>query len=78
MSKAKSNEYVSMGCVGGDCPKCKNKMERRKRIKPPTGKSYFYTEWDYCRPCQHVQHYDQFKSANWQEEELQHQFFKSI
>lgn len=49
---------------GNDCKKCRVPMERRShkdgfRVKP-TQYQYF-TEWDYCKPCGHVQHYEVFK-----------------
>lgn len=77
--KGKIRSYVKVLGEGNVCPKCKISMERRKRTKPPTnGKSYFYTEWDYCPKCSHVQHYEQYKSGVWQEAETQASFFKSI
>ena len=49
---------------GEVCPKCGREMERRSHR--PTEKSYLlkpyhYSEWDYCKPCGHVQHYEKYK-----------------
>jgi len=52
---------------GKKCPKCSDFMERRghlendERVKQ---KVYYFTEWDYCKACVHVQHYDHFKVSN--------------
>jgi hypothetical protein len=46
------------------CPKCNELMERRKhRVigAKQLNKTYYYSEWDYCKPCGHLQHYEQFK-----------------
>lgn len=45
------------------CPKCSNPMERRRHSQDPTT-YYFFTEWDYCKPCRHLQHYSEFKQRN--------------
>jgi hypothetical protein len=52
---------------GEQCPHCKKTMQRRghttisdKQLKQP----YYYSEWDYCYPCKHVQHYEKFKVFN--------------
>lgn len=63
---------------GNKCPKCKKVMERRERIKMPKNKTYYFTEWDYCLNCKFVQHYDEFKSFDWQEDERQQSFLRSI
>ena len=50
--------------LGNDCPKCGQKMERRKHNKNEKkylNRAYYYTEWDYCKSCNYVQHYNQFK-----------------
>jgi hypothetical protein len=44
-----------------DCPKCRKPMERRRHREIPLTK-YFYSEWDYCRWCKHVQHYEEFRN----------------
>jgi len=73
-----TKEAIKIG-MGEICKKCGELMERRKRIKPPkNGKTYFYTEWDYCKPCGHMQHYQKYKSGVWQEAEAQRSFFKDL
>jgi hypothetical protein len=49
------------------CPKCKQLMQRRshsflttKILKQP----FYFKEWDYCRGCKHLQHYEEFKVWN--------------
>ena len=49
------------------CPKCKLPMERRCHGLNETvylTKTYYYSEWDYCGRCRHVQHYERFKVFN--------------
>lgn len=73
-----SNKAIKIG-IGDKCPKCNEDMERRSHPKHWINKkSFFYTEWDYCIDCKHVQHYDRFKSADWQEQERQDNFMKNI
>lgn len=38
-------------------------MERRYREPKhdKKDKSYGFTEWDFCKECQYVQHYDMYK-----------------
>ncbi len=46
------------------CPKCSRYMERRKHqkiTKQLLAKAYYFSEWDVCRPCKHVQHYEKYK-----------------
>lgn len=79
MSKrGKLKHYAIVSGEGESCPKCFVKMERRKRIKKPENKNYWFTEWDYCKSCSHVQHYDKFKSSEWIEAERQKSFFDSL
>lgn len=63
--------YIIENLKSEMCPKCHNPMQRRKRVKPPIDKTYFFTEWDYCRNCRHVQHYEKYKSTDWKERETQ-------
>lgn len=73
-----SNKSIVIG-KGNECPKCSKLMERKKH--PPhwkNTKTYFYTEWDYCKPCGHVQHYDEFKSIAWREAESRESFFRDM
>ena len=45
------------------CPKCKKYMERRRHamLTEKILSGGFFSEWDYCPECSHVQHYDKFK-----------------
>lgn len=61
------NRKLNKGIVsssGNNCPKCHQPMERRKRTKTPE-KQFYFTEWDYCIGCKHIQHYDEFKCDLW-------------
>jgi hypothetical protein len=43
-------------------------MERRNHSVDETGmmhKAYYCSEWDYCKPCRHIQHYEKFKVLNY-------------
>ncbi len=48
--------------TGNKCPKCDRNMERRKHgeliFKKAGG---YFSEWDYCASCGHVQHYERFR-----------------
>jgi len=49
------------------CPKCDQEMERRKHRPNEIAhlsKPYYFSEWDYCKNCRHVQHYEKFKVFN--------------
>lgn len=49
------------------CPKCNKEMERRNHKPAETAylkKAYYYSEWDYCGRCKHVQHYERYKIRN--------------
>ena len=79
MSKrGKIKRYARRKGDGKECPKCKVLMERRERIIPPVNKSYFYKEWDYCLKCGHIQHYPEFMSEDWKEDERQQTFLSSL
>jgi hypothetical protein len=62
---------------GNPCPKCKKPMERRGHSVRPKN-NWYYTKWDFCKNCKHLQHYDEFRSSEWQEKEQQDLFFNSI
>lgn len=73
-----SNKAIIVG-KGEKCPKCFQEMEHRKH--PPhwvNRKSYYYKEWDYCKKCNHVQHYEKYKSSEWIEQERQDSFFRDL
>jgi hypothetical protein len=47
-----------------ECPKCHQLMERRKHKtigEKQLNKTFYFSEWDYCRPCNHVQFYEEYK-----------------
>lgn len=88
-------KYLIKEGSGEMCPKCKSQMQRRmhnglreKQINAP----YYFSEWDYCIQCNHVQLYEMFKVLNnnesarlytrkqdaYQERAQQMKFFKSI
>jgi hypothetical protein len=44
-----------------NCPKCRRPMVTRSHPpdwKPRPGQPYYFSSWDYCRPCGHTQHYE--------------------
>jgi uncharacterized protein with PIN domain len=65
MSK-KNKSSVSIG-EGNNCPKCNKPMERREH-KAITAKilnqPFYFSEWDYCKPCGHIQMYEYKKVWN--------------
>lgn len=65
--KTRRKRYTSIG-IGNKCPKCKNDMERRSHSEIPK-KTWYYEKWDYCKPCGHIQHYEEFKSLEWKKSE---------
>ena len=49
------------------CKECGEIMERRKHsyLSPELlDKPYYFTEWDYCKKCGYVQHYERYKIKN--------------
>lgn len=65
--KTKSTKQLSQNDMSSSepsCPKCKNQMERRfkegRKLKP--NQNYFFSQWDFCRSCGHVQHYEKYKT----------------
>lgn len=61
-------------------------MERRAHKEGFTRKKenyYFFKEWDYCKPCKHLQHYEEFKvttgrGSDWEEIQRQTSFLRSL
>lgn len=48
------------------CNNCGTQTIRRKRLKPPANKkSYYFTQWDYCKMCKTIYFEEQFKSKDW-------------
>ncbi len=41
-------------------------MERRehRELTKQRQKYYYFSKWDYCKPCGHLQHYEKFKVLN--------------
>ena len=64
--------------LGKDCPHCKRSMQRRKHKDKPKNENYYFTEWDYCQPCGHVQHYDHFKRGLQADVELLDKIFSEV
>ncbi len=49
---------------GGLCPKCNQPMQRLghgKGYQPRPGQMYYFSYWDKCGPCKHLQHYEAAK-----------------
>ncbi len=73
-----------------NCPKCNELMERRKHKtinEKQLNRTYYFSEWDYCTNCNHLQHYEEYKvlSQNYkdvgdmfQEIDRQNSFFNNI
>lgn len=76
--RGKLRSYAKVKGKGNDCPKCGEVMERRERKLAPKNKTYFFTEWDYCTNCSHVQHYEEFKSNDWKENEYNNERFQML
>lgn len=77
--KERKIRYIIKG-VGENCYRCGVPMERREHKERPS-KNWFYTEWDICKniDCRHsVQHYEKYKSSEWQENERMENHFNSI
>jgi hypothetical protein len=74
MKLSKKNRIIG---TGEKCPKCGKIMERRGHKERPK-QTWYYSEWDVCHDCKHIQHYEEFKSSDWKEQEEQESFFNSI
>ena len=73
----KANKKTRVLGEGNPCPKCDKLMERREHAVKPKN-NWYYKKWDVCLDCNHIQHYDEFKSNEWKENEEQASFFNSI
>ena len=63
MSKKKKNS-VDIG-YGLECPRCNKPMIRREKpVGFKTNKRYYFSEWDYCKDCGHLQLYEHYKVFN--------------
>ena len=62
----KSKSYTVIG-KGEECPKCNKLMDRRSHRKlrsKQLNAPYYFSKWDYCWGCHHIQHYNHFKVNN--------------
>lgn len=60
------SKYVNVG-EGEQCPKCGQPMQHREHKQGDTKilkQPFYFREWDYCRPCGHIQHYEHYKVYN--------------
>jgi|15BtaG_2_1085339.scaffolds.fasta_scaffold00340_9 uncharacterized protein with PIN domain len=72
-SRNRSENKVEVLGYFEECSKCNKLMERRKHktiTDKQTNKVYYYSEWDLCKSCGHLQHYEKFKVLNPDVEEL--------
>jgi hypothetical protein len=49
---------------GAPCPKCDRPMDRKEHKgewKPKANQPYWFSYWDVCDACRHVQHYESAK-----------------
>lgn len=75
--RAKQNKIFIKG-LGELCPKCNIKMERRSHrtlTESILNQPYYFSEWDYCLPCGHLQHYDKYKVYSTEE---MREYFNSL
>lgn len=56
--RKRETKYVVVG-EGEPCPKCHNIMQRRSHREVPDHPHF--EKWDYCKPCRHVQHYQEYR-----------------
>ena len=64
MKKNKSSVCIG---EGNNCPKCNKPMIRKEHSKITEkilNQPYYYSEWDVCVPCGHIQHYEYKKVWN--------------
>lgn len=74
--KTKRNIEIKLG--GGICKKCGQVCVVKKWKKPPVKRNYYFTQWDYCLKCKTVWFDEKYKSQDWQENERQQDFFRSL
>lgn len=46
------------------CPKCLRPMTRRSWKNFKSNKHYYFSEWDVCKTCRHLQFYEKYKVIN--------------
>lgn len=59
--KSKRLKRSIKGGTGKPCPKCSKPMERTKHgptWKPKKNQPYYFSYWDRCRKCRHIQLYE--------------------
>ena len=59
-------KYAIIG-EGNNCPKCGKPMQRREHkeiTQKILNQPYYFSEWDVCRPCHHIQMYEYKKVFN--------------
>ena len=56
--------YIGKGLP---CPKCDKLMHTKKHpqiTQKELSKLYYYSQWDVCHDCKHLQHYEEYKVLN--------------
>lgn len=67
MNKKTIRENIVIKGFIEKCPKCPYLMARktRKEVLPyMLEQRGYFTEWDYCDRCKHVQHYQKYRIEN--------------
>lgn len=52
---------------GLPCPKCNKQMHTKRHpqiTQKELNKLYYYSQWDVCNDCRHLQHYEEYKVYN--------------
>ncbi len=60
----RERKYLIVSNNSLPCPKCRQPMQCRSHRTTPTEQKVYYTQWDYCKKCMHVQHYEHYKIVN--------------
>lgn len=66
-TRNRKKQRIEILSEGNRCVKCQQPMQRRRHREigdKQLNKAYYFSEWDYCPACKHVQHYDKFKVFN--------------
>jgi ssDNA-binding Zn-finger/Zn-ribbon topoisomerase 1 len=66
MSK-KNKKHIILG-VGAPCPKCNGRTQIRKGTDG--GKSFYFSQYDYCRPCVNVIFNEKYKVFRTEERQI--------
>ncbi len=62
------NENIDKKVSDKLCPRCDKLMQRRKHkeiLDFLKKQPFYYSEWDYCRPCKFIQHYQEYLIINY-------------